>query len=147
MRGRYIAAVAISVGALTLTMANVSDASVLSRRCGPTSEADGVGTLGTGWTLKSKHDDDGPGGSFVVGEEFEIHTNVAGQVWTITFADNGNVFFTGDDVSTVTGIREQHPTANIPGTIQHMTAHAVNHTTGEVIDAAVDDAPVPACGG
>jgi hypothetical protein len=49
--------------------------------------------------------------------------------------------------STVTGIRELHPTANIPGTIQHMTAHAVNHTTGEVIDAAVDDAPVPACGG
>lgn len=147
MRGRYIAAVAISVGALTLTMVNVSDATTLSRRCGPTSEADGHGTLGTGWTLKSKHDDDGPGGSFVVGEEFEIHTNVAGQVWAITFEDNGQQFFTGRPVSTVNGIREQHPTANHPGTNQHMTAHAVNETTAEVIDAAVDVAPVPACGG
>jgi hypothetical protein len=147
LRGRYIPAVAISVGVLALTMVNGANATTLSRRCGPTFEADGHGTLGTTWTLKSKHDDDGPGGSFVVGEEFEIHTNVAGQLWTITFADNGNVFFTGDDVSTVTGIRELHPTANIPGTNQHMTAHAVNHTTGEVIDAEVVDTPVPACGG
>ena len=39
--------------------------------------------------LKSMHDDDGPGGTFVVGEEFEINTQVAGQVRTIILADNG----------------------------------------------------------
>lgn len=145
MRGKHIAVMAIAASVLALTVATGS--AEASRRCGPTSEADGSGTLGTGWTLKSKHDDDGPGGSFVVGEEFEIFTEVVGQVWTITFADNGMVFFTGDDVATATGIREQHATANHPGVIQHMTAHAVNHSTGEVIDAAVDVAPVPACGG
>ncbi|MGV9294803.1 hypothetical protein [Amycolatopsis sp. NPDC003676] len=144
MRYKHIAATTVVAGLLSLVVTGNAEA---SRRCGPTSEADGAGSMGTSWTLKSKHDDDGPGGSFVVGEEFEIHTNVPGQVWSITFADNGQIFFTGDDVSTATGIREQHPTANHPGTNQHMTAHAVNHTTGEVIDAAVDVAPVPACGG
>src|SRR5437588_6252427 len=103
--------------------------------------------LGTSWTLKSKHDDDGPGGSFVVGEEFQINTQIAGPVWTITFADNGLVFFNADDPSTTTGIREVHATANQPGVTQHMTAHAVNHTTGETIDGFVDVTPVPGCGG
>ncbi|MFE3174368.1 hypothetical protein ACFXPA_13545 [Amycolatopsis sp. NPDC059090] len=144
MRYKHIAATMVAAGLLSLVGTGNAEA---SRRCGPTSEADGVGNMGTSWTLKSKHDDDGPGGSFVVGEEFEIHTNVPNQLWSITFADNGQVFFTGDDLSTATGIREQHPTANHPGTNQHMTVHAVNHTTGEIIDAAVDVAPVPACGG
>ena len=59
---------------------------------------------------------------------------------------NGTVFFTGNDVATATGIREVHPTANQPGT-QHLTAHAVNQVTGEVIDGAVDVPPAPApCG-
>jgi hypothetical protein len=144
LRGIQIALTVVLLSALTLVTTNAADA---SRRCGPTSSTDGVGTLGTSWTLKSKHDDDGPGGSFVVGEEFEIATQVVGQVWTITFADNGLVFFNADDVATAAGIREVHPTANQRGTIQHMTAHAVNHATGEVIDGAVDVAPVPACGG
>jgi hypothetical protein len=152
LRGKHIGVTALTAGALTLvtagalTLATAGTAEA-SRRCGPTSKTDGVGSLGTSWTLKSMHDDDGPGGTFVVGEEFEIATQVANQVWTITFADNGLVFFTADDTSTVTGIREVHPTANQPGTNQHMTVHAVNHTTGEVIDGAVDVAPVPACGG
>jgi hypothetical protein len=146
LRGNFIAAIAIPIviGGLTVATASAADA---SRRCGPTSSASGHGTLGTSWTLKSKHDDDGPGGSFVIGEEFEINTQVVGQVWSITFADNADVFFTADDTSTATGIREVHPNANKPGVIQHMTAHAVNHTTGEVIDGAVDVAPVPGCGG
>ena len=144
MRGKHIAAVAVLVGALAVTTSGAANA---SRRCGPPSTANGVGSLGTPWTLKSMHDDDGPGGTFVVGEEFEINTQVVGQTWTITFADNGKVFFTGTDVSTATGIREVHPTANQPGTNQHMTVHAVNAATGEVIDGAVDVAPVPRCGG
>ncbi|WP_410675137.1 hypothetical protein [Amycolatopsis sp. cmx-4-68] len=145
MRSKHFAAGVVAASLLTLVVTGTAEAK--DRRCGPTYEADGVGTLGTSWTLKSKHDDDGPGGTFVVGEEFEIHTNVAGHVWTITFADNGLVFFTGDDVSTTTGIREQHPTANQPGRVQHMTAHALDHTTGETIDGALDVLPVPRCGG
>lgn len=116
------------------------------RPCGPPVSTSGTGTLGTPWTMKSMHDDDGPGGTLVEGEEFEINTQVAGQLWTITFADNGTVFFTGDDVSTATGIREVHAAANQPGT-QHMTVHAVNHVTGETIDGAVDVPPAPRCGG
>src|SRR5689334_6178268 len=111
LRGKHIGVTALTAGALTLvtagalTLATAGTAEA-SRRCGPTSKTDGVGSLGTSWTLKSMHDDDGPGGTFVVGEEFEIATQVANQVWTITFADNGLVFFTADDTSTVTGIRE-----------------------------------------
>jgi hypothetical protein len=145
LRGRHFTLIAVVATALTLVTAGGAEAS--GRRCGPASSTNGVGSLGTLWTLKSMHDDDGPGGTFVVGEEFEINTQIAGQVWSITFADNGLVFFTADDVSTATGIREVHPTANQPGTNQHMTAHAVNRTTGEVIDGAVDVAPVAACGG
>ncbi|NBH01915.1 hypothetical protein [Amycolatopsis sp. SID8362] len=144
MRYKHIAVGIVTASLLTLVMTGNAEAG--GRRCGPTYEADDVGTLGTPWTLKSKHDDDGPGGSFVVGEEFEIHTNVAGQVWTIAFADNGLVFFTGDDVSATTGIREVHPTANQPGTVQHMTVHAVNHATGESIDGDLAVQPVAACG-
>ncbi|MGW5722278.1 hypothetical protein ACWEVP_39315 [Amycolatopsis sp. NPDC003865] len=144
MRYKHIAAGVIAASLFTFVVTGTAEA---QRRCGPTYEQDSTGSLGTPFTLKSKHDDDGPGGSFVVGEEFEIHTNVAGQTWSITFADNGKVFFTGDDVSTATGIREQHPTANQPGVTQHMTADALNHTTGETIHGFLDVLPVPACGG
>jgi hypothetical protein len=126
--------------------ATATSASASGRPCGPPVSTSGVGTLGTSFKLKSMHDDDGPGGSLVVGEEFEIFTQVVGQVWTITFADNGLVFFQADDPATPTGIREVHPTPNQPGT-QHMTVHAVNHTTAEVIDAFVDVPPAPRCGG
>ena len=40
------------------------------RRLGLGVATSGAGTLGSPWTLKSKHDDDGPG--LVAGEEFEI---------------------------------------------------------------------------
>ena len=144
MRYKHIAAGLVAASLLTLGVTGTADA---KRPCGPTYKKDGFGSLGTPWTLKSKHDDDGPGGSFVVGEEFEIHTNIGGQIWTITFADNGKVFFTGDDVSTPTGIREVHATPNQPGVTQHMTADALNHTTGETIHGFLDVLPVPACGG
>jgi hypothetical protein len=39
--------------------------------------------------------DDNSAGAVVVGVEFEINTNVAGQAWAITFTDNGTVFFSG----------------------------------------------------
>ncbi|GAB3166741.1 hypothetical protein [Amycolatopsis sp. NPDC004378] len=145
MRYKHIAAGIVAASLVSLVVTGTAEAK--GRRCGPTYEQDSTGSLGTPFTLKSKHDDDGPGGSFVVGEEFEIHTNVVGQTWSITFADNGKVFFTGDDVSAVGGIREQHPTANQPGVTQHMTADALNHTTGETIHGFLDVLPVPGCGG
>jgi hypothetical protein len=105
-----------------------------------------VGSSGSPWTLKSKHDDDGPGGSLVEGEEFEINVP-AGQVWSVTFADNGVVFFDALSTAAAGGIREVHAAPNQPGN-QHMSVHAVSRSTGEVIDGAVDVPPAPArCGG
>src|SRR3954451_6241810 len=60
------------------------------RKLGPAVSTSGPATLGSPWTLKSQHDDDGPG--LVAGEEFEINTP-AGHVWTVTLADNGTPFF------------------------------------------------------
>jgi hypothetical protein len=93
----------------------------------------GNGTLGSPFKLKSMHDDNN------VGEEFEITPGAAGvgQTWSITFADNGLVFLQATQTATSTGIRETAMTPNQAGT-QHMTAHAVNQVTGEVVDAAVD---------
>jgi hypothetical protein len=93
----------------------------------------GVGTLGSSWTLKSKHDDDGPGP--VAGEEFEINSQ---DVWTVTFADNGATFFGPQDVApTAQGIRAMSKATDtvLP---MHMSVHAVDTVTGEVIDGAVD---------
>ncbi|GAA4523251.1 hypothetical protein [Amycolatopsis samaneae] len=131
---------ALAAGVLTGPAAQAS-----GRRCGPAASKSGAGTLGTTWTLKSMYDDDGPvPGKLVVGEEFEINTQGAGQHWTVTFTDNGTEFFTNpDDVSTADGIREVHMNPAVHHTPQHMAAHAVRHDTGEVIDGAVDLGPAP----
>jgi hypothetical protein len=140
---KALAAAALLAG-LGSVLAFTGPASASGRPCGPGVSISGVGSLGSPFTLKSKHDDDGPGGSQVVGEEFEINVP-AGQVWQITFADNGIVFFDQLSTSTAAGIREVHAAPNQPGS-QHMTIHAVNTITGEVIDGAVDVAPAPNCG-
>jgi len=104
------------------------------RRLGPAVSTSGTGTLGSPWTLKSQHDDDGPG--LVAGEEFEINTP-AGHVWTVTLADNGTPFFSQDVTADATGLKAMSKAADT-GTDQHMTAHAVDKATGEVVDGAVD---------
>jgi hypothetical protein len=104
------------------------------RKLGPAVSTSGTGTLGSPWTLKSQHDDDGPG--LVAGEEFEINTP-AGHVWTVTLADNGNPFFSQDVTADATGLKAMSKAADT-GTDQHMTAHAVDKATGEVVDGAVD---------
>lgn len=143
MRKAFMAG-ALVAGALGSMLAFTGPASASGRPCGPGVSASGVGSLGSPWTLKSKHDDDGPGGTQVVGEEFEINVP-AGEVWLITFADNGVVFFNQSSTSTAGGIREVHPAPDQPGT-QHMTVHAVDPATGEVIDGFVDVPPAPNCG-
>ncbi|MCL9759885.1 hypothetical protein [Frankia sp. AiPa1] len=101
---------------------------------GPAVKTEGVGSLGSHWTLKSQHDDDGPGP--VAGEEFEIDTP-AGHVWTVTFADNGIVFFDHVDVTaTATGLRAMSKAPD-QGIDQIMSVHAVDRGTGEVIDGSV----------
>jgi hypothetical protein len=104
------------------------------RKLGPAVSTSGTGTLGSPWTLKSQHDDDGPG--LVAGEEFEINTP-AGHVWTVTLADNGTPFFSQDVTADATGLKAMSKAADT-GTDQHMTAHAVDKATGEVVDGAVD---------
>jgi hypothetical protein len=104
------------------------------RKLGPAVSTSGTGSLGSGWTLKSAHDDDGPGP--VVGEEFEINTPT-GHVWTVTLADNGAPFFTQDVTATATGVRAMSKAADT-GIEQFMSVHAVDEATGEVIDGVVD---------
>lgn len=142
MRGRKTLSMVLVAGAAaaSLSLIGAQGAWASGRPGGQPVTASGTGTLGSPWTLKSMHDD--LNGAQIVGEEFEIFpVNGVGQTWTITFADNGLVFFTGTQVATTAGIREVHSTANQPGT-QHMTAHAVNQNTGEVVDGAVDLPPL-----
>jgi hypothetical protein len=100
---------------------------------GPAVSTSGVGSLGSPWTLKSQHDDDGPGP--VVGEEFEIKTP-AGHVWNVTFADNGVVFFHGDVTATATGLLAM---AKAPdqGIDQTMSVVALDEGTQETIGGQV----------
>ncbi|KJE19855.1 hypothetical protein FF36_05842 [Frankia torreyi] len=104
------------------------------RRLGPAVETSGVGSLGSPWTLKSQHDDDGPG--LVAGEEFEI-TTPPGHVWSVTFADNGVRFFQQDVTATDTGLRAMSKAPD-QGVDQIMSVHAVDTGTHEVIDGSVD---------
>lgn len=150
MRQRTLA-VTVAMAALSVATGVVGGGAAMAkgRKCGDPVSTSGVGTKGTTWTLKSQYDDDGPmPGHLVVGEEFEINTEAAGQHWSVTFEDNGVVFFTNpDDVSIATGIREVHMNPAVHHTPEHMTAHAVRASDGEVIDGAVDLPPAPArCG-
>jgi hypothetical protein len=114
------------------------------RPCGQPVSTNGTGTLGSSWKLKSMYDDN-TAGQVVIGEEFEI-VSPAGQVWTVTYTDNGTPFFSSDVTATATGVRVVEMTLYHGGT-SHMAAHAVNKQSGEVIDGAVN-LPVapPACG-
>jgi len=113
--------------------------------CLPSQMATGTGTHGTAWALKAMYVHN-PAGAVVIGEAFEISTPVAGQVWTVTLADNGTAFSSANLTSTATGVREVQMTP-YPGGTSHVTAHAVNQQTSEVIDGAVTLPPAPACGG
>jgi hypothetical protein len=110
------------------------------RPCGPSHSTSGQGSLGSGFTLKSMYDDNA--GAVVVGEEFEIAVP-AGQVWTVTFSDNGTVFFSGDVTSDAAGVRVVEMTAYHGGT-SHMAAHALSKQSGETVDGAVDLPVAPA---
>lgn len=138
-----ILAVVLAVGATALaTSATTANAAPAKRPCGQPVMTSGVGSLGTGWTLKSQYDDNGPG--LVAGEEFQINTEGAGQHWTVVLSDNGKAFFTNnDDVSTPTGINETHPNPTVHHINNVMSAHAVRHDTGEVIDGSVTLPPAP----
>ena len=139
MRGKK--AVVVAALAVGLSLVGAPGAWASGRPGGPAVTNSGTGTLGSAWKLKSMHDD--ANGAQIVGEEFEIAPvgGGVGQTWTITFADNGVVFFTGTQVATATGIRVVESTANQPG-IQHMTAYAVDQDTGEVVDGSVDLPPL-----
>jgi hypothetical protein len=152
MRKRVFAS-ALATAATVLVFGSLSVAPAMAdgggggggRPCGPAATANGTGSQGSPWTLKSMYDDNSAG-AVVVGEEFEINTQVAGQVWAVTFTRNGTAFFNGDVTSTTAGVREVQMTLYTGGT-SHMTAHAVNQQTGEVVDGAVDLPVAPAgCG-
>jgi hypothetical protein len=142
MRTRTLVVLVAAAAALTTSAVTGTAANAKGRPCGPAVMTSGQGTLGTGWTLKSQYDDNGPG--LVAGEEFQINTEGAGQHWTVVLSDNGKAFFTNnDDVSTATGINETHPNPTVHHINNVMSAHAVRHDTGEVIDGSVTLPPAP----
>jgi hypothetical protein len=132
--------VKVAVGAVTLASAVLVGPNAYAkgggRPCGPAVSTSGVGSLGTGWTLKSMYDDDGAVPGVVVGEEFQINTEAAGQVWHVQLADNGLVFFDQQMTSTAAGITAMGKTADQNRTDQHMTAVATRVPDGETIDPA-----------
>ena len=143
MRMRVLAVVlAAGVMALTTTAISSTAASAKGRPCGEPVSTAGTGPDGTSWTLKSQYDDNGPG--LVAGEEFQINTEAAGQHWTVVLSGNGKAFFTNnDDVSVAAGINETHPDPTVHHINNVLSAHAVRHDTGEVIDGTVTLPPAP----
>lgn len=140
-----VAAATVVIGTLAATpaLARGGAAPDSGRPCGPTMSTAGSGSHGSPWTLKSKYDDDA---GLQVGEEFEINTNVVGQVWKITFTYNGATFATDNVTSTATGVRDVER-ASYTGGPSLMAINAVNGTTGETINGSVQDPVIPAaCG-
>ena len=115
---------------------------------GPTHSTSGAGSLGTTWTPQSKYDDDGAKPGVVVGEEFQINTEAAGQVWHVQLADNGFVFFDKVLTSDAAGIKAMSNTPDRGRVDQVMTANATRLSDGETISGSVTDPgpPPPACG-
>lgn len=148
--GFTIGAALLATAAVVGPTANATTAIPLSGRpCGPTHSTAGSGSQGTGWTLKSKYDDDGAKPGVVVGEEFQINTEQAGQVWSIQLADNGLVFLNKTFTSTAAGITAMSNTPDQNRTDQVMTATARNLGNGETITNAsltVPGPPPAACG-
>jgi hypothetical protein len=140
------AATVVAIGALSVApaMAQGGAGAGTGLPCQPAVTASGTGTLGTPWALRAMYDGNAAG-AVVIGEEFEINTGVAGQVWALTFAVNGTAFFAADVTSTATGVREVQMTPYHGGP-SHVTAHAVNEQTGEVIDGTVNLPAEPVCG-
>ena len=134
-----VAAATVIIGTLMASPASAQG----GRSCGPTQSTAGHGSVGSPWTLKSKYDDDA---GLQVGEEFEINTNVVGQVWTITFSYNGKTFATDMVTSTATGVRDVRRASYTGGT-SLMAINAVDATTNETINGSVQDPVIPAaCG-
>jgi hypothetical protein len=148
MRLRILAA-GLTIGAAALATTMVAGPNAYAshgRPCGDPVSTTGHGTLGSPFTLKSMYDDDGTQPGVVVGEEFEINTEAAGQQWTVQLADNGLVFFNQTLTSTAAGIKAMGQTPAQPGD-QVMTAHAKNLGNGETVDGTVKlGPPPPACG-
>jgi hypothetical protein len=133
------AALSLSLAVAPAALASNGGGGGGGRPGGPPVTASGTGSLGSSWTLKSMHDDNAAGAQ-IVGEEFEINTP-AGQIWTVTFADDGTPFFSANETATSAGVRADSSTANQPGT-QDMSVHAVNQTSGEVINGSVELPPL-----
>lgn len=128
-----VAAATVSLSLLAAPAALASGGSGSGRKLGPAVNTSGTGSLGSTWTLKSQHDDDGPG--LVAGEEFEINTP-EGHIWAVTFADNNVTFFNQDVTATATGLKAMAKAAEQGA--DHMSVHAVDESTHEVIDGSVD---------
>jgi hypothetical protein len=116
------------------------------RSCGSAVSASGTGSLGSRFTLSSSYDDNDQTGGVIVEEEFQVNTQVANQVWAVTFTYNGTTFLTASVTSTTAGVHEAASTAYTGGTSQ-LAVTAVNQTTGETVTSSVTDPAAPSrCG-
>jgi hypothetical protein len=75
-----------------------------------------------GWKLKAKHDD----GRVEV--EFEVDTDVAGQVWKVALTDNGASIFKGTRTTGLRGLQvEVHPADRVGADRIHAVATRGTH--------------------
>jgi hypothetical protein len=91
-------------------------------RGGAAVTARGACTGADGWKLKAKHDD----GRLEV--EFEVDTDVAGQVWNIALTDNGSSVFKSARTTGLDGIEvEVHPADRVGPDLIHAVATRGTH--------------------
>jgi hypothetical protein len=75
-----------------------------------------------GWKLKAKHDDSR------LEVEFEVDTDVAGQVWNIALTDNGTSIFNGVRTTGIDGIEvEVHSADRVGSDLIHAVATRGTH--------------------
>jgi hypothetical protein len=75
-----------------------------------------------GWKLKAKHDDSR------LEVEFEVDTDVAGQVWNISLTDNGSSIFKGARTTGLNGLEvEVHPADRSGADLIHAVATRGTH--------------------
>lgn len=137
----------VAIGALSATPAFARGGGGGGRSCGATTATSGSGSLGSPFALSAKYDDNDTQPSVVtVEEEFQVNTQVASQVWNVTFTYNGTTFFSGSVTSTSTGVHEA-ASATYTGGTSTMAVTAVNQTTGETVTSSVTAPAAPStCG-
>lgn len=127
-RKRFATAAALPIfAALALT-----GPTAMASGGGPVNQNNGSCSGSTDWKMKAKADD----GRIEV--EFEVDSNVSGQVWAVKITDNGNRVFKGDRTTggASGSFSVERKVTNLAGT-DKFVGKATNVATGETCTGRV----------